>query len=176
VNHIAKSNGLEKSRDIKYLGETSPSLFMDHLAKNANHTGVGLLFCTENWQLNENLTFPCYFEQTVNKKLILYSIIYNTTLSFESYFGKDYEIALGKDPIAAALKISIDNGIAQYFSKEGTAVHFDIFSQDYPKTFFRFFLDADMCNRVGAFHYFIPFMVNKIFFGLINSFYLSPQS
>ena len=156
---MAKANNLEIAQDIKYLGEIRPCDFMEYLSKNANHTGIGLIFCTEKWAINENLAFPCHFDQTTQKKLILYSIVYNTTLSFESYFGKDYEVALAKDPVAAALKISIDNGIAQYFSDERASPQFDIYSEDYPKTFFRFFLDADMCNRVGAFHYFIPFMV-----------------
>ena len=164
LDFVAERNDLNRETDFNYLGEIEPPEFSGYLRNNMNHTKIGILFCTGEWTLQERLKIPCHFETHTDKKLIFYSIIYNTTRAFASNFGKSFQTADAKDPVAASLKMSIDNGIARYFAKENTKKEdslplFEIFTQDFPKTYFRFFVGVDMVSRVGPFHYFIPFMV-----------------
>lgn len=103
--------------------------------------------------------------------------MYNDTFFLSSPLGTDYTYAFQKDPHAMKFKTSLDNGIAAYFSKDETGLgqHYldldpkdeelpkiSLTWQDFPKTFFRFFLGVDVVNYVGAFYFFLPFMINFV--------------
>jgi hypothetical protein len=172
LRFVAEHNQLDFNKDFKYLGEKQPHEFNEYIKENMNHTQVGVIFCNGDIEILRDFKIPCYFERHTDRKLLFYTILYNATIAQASKLGADFQVAEEKDPVAAALKVSMDNGIVRYFARhdkdgnvrknidESKLPLYTVFTQDFPKTFFRFFVGADMTNRLGAFHYFIPYMVN----------------
>jgi hypothetical protein len=45
-------------------------------------TWYGIVWCTTEWEVNENITIPCqYGNQNSGKNMIMYNIFYNFTLA-----------------------------------------------------------------------------------------------
>jgi hypothetical protein len=106
-------------RDVKLV---SIGYFYQYLQENENKTQIGVIFCTSEWVLFKNMgvSIPCRFDELKNEnKLIFYTIVFNWTLSFKSPFLQNLQSSWTKDMYAARLKISIDNGIANYFANTG---------------------------------------------------------
>jgi hypothetical protein len=54
---------------------------MDYLQKHPNKTQTVIIFCTSRWQLNENISIPCYAD---NHHMNFYTILYNITLFYKT--------------------------------------------------------------------------------------------
>jgi hypothetical protein len=174
MEFVAKDNQLILGEDVVRVPTTYPTDFNDYLSKHMNKTQIGILFCTEEWRLSPQYNLPCKFEQLVGKKLIFYSIVYNNSLLFKSPYFSTWKASYPKDDIAFALKLSVDNAIISYFSKELDNLNPDykfraedvleskltnIDLQEYPKVMSRFYQGYDVAAQYGAFYYFIPYMV-----------------
>jgi hypothetical protein len=174
MNYVAKINGLEKDKDVKYLGETTTKDFSDHLRNNLNKTQIGVIFCTSSWTIMNIANVPCTLETQADKKLVMYNIIYNISEYIKPPIGDDFRIAHPKHPHAASLKLSLDNAIVAYFTIDQEAkgdkdIDLSAVSQrlpkmtadyqDFPKTHFRFLMGSDVIHIFGCLQFGIPFMV-----------------
>lgn len=174
MDYVAKANDLDNEKDVSYLGEIHPKEFGNYLNANINKTQVGVIFCTEEWKLENGLSIPCRPEKVTDKKLVFYSIVFNMTSFIASPVGDDFRIGHPKHPIASSLKLWLDNGIIAYFSQDDDATgdeyialdpedktlpKMEITSQGFPKTHFRFWMGADLVSSLGTLMFFLPFMV-----------------
>lgn len=171
MEYVAKSNDLLMDKDIKYLEITHPQNYTDHLLKYSNQTYLGVIFCNTKWPLIDEVSIPCQFETKTSKKLVFYNLAYNTSHFLNSPLGGSYKMAFPKDPTATQLKLSIDNGILAYFSKDSAEIAnqqineisnypiMDVKIQDFPKLAWRFWQGTDMVSAMGAFLFFIPYIV-----------------
>lgn len=189
INYVARSNNLDRSRDIKFLGQINdPSQFYSHLQLHPNQTNYGVIFCTSQWPIADNtLSLPCTFSKLAGKKMVFYSIIYNWTLTFKSPFLQEFKTPYPKDPDLLRLKTSIDNGLVSFFKQHSIAeASVDISNQtnaeqaaqvanlsessepkefmkaeyqDYPKVPTRLEQGLDIFSQYGSFYFLLPIML-----------------
>jgi len=175
MDYVARTNGLEMEKDVKYIGQTSQKDFSSYLMDNLNKTELGVIFCTGAWNLLDYATIPCHFSTETDKKLIMYNIIYNVSEYIRPPAGDDFKIAHPKHPSATSLKIALDNAIIAYYTldqdakgdkeidllAEGlpTPPKIQVEAQDFPKTHFRFLIGSDVVNVFGCLQFAIPYMV-----------------
>lgn len=165
---VAKINDLEFGKDVKLLTTGTPQDFTAYLESNLNRTQIGVIFCTSQWPITSVYNLPCKFEQLVGQKLVFYSVVYNNTLLWKSPFIQNWKAAHSKDAYAFGLKLSIDNALFSYFSKnqseldiekDASEVKMTVYHQDFPKVVSRFYQGYDVASQYGAFYFFIPYMV-----------------
>ncbi|KAL4479229.1 hypothetical protein ABPG72_011441 [Tetrahymena utriculariae] len=181
LDFLALQNDLDRESDIVQLNITAPQDFSNFIKAYPNRTQVGIVFCTSNYLIIGDLSFPCNdvskkiynpFEQ--DKRIIFYNIFYNWTLFFRSpYLQGSIGQNIHKDWFLTRLKINLDNGIIDYFSKtpEQQQVKLtkntinqrvQIVQQDYPISPSRFTTGYDVVTSNGAFYFFVPIMINFI--------------
>lgn len=90
-----------------------------------NTTLFGIVFCDTEWQatLNFNKTdfdiyIPCKFDHHEDKQMILYSLLYNYTLSPWLVSTDEGHSAAAKYDSLFKLKMSVDNAILYTLGKE----------------------------------------------------------
>ena len=174
MDYVTKTNGFEKDKDVKYVGSTTPRDFTNSLMNKLNYTQLGVIFCTSEWDILGMANIPCQFQTKTDKKLIMYSLVYNITEYIKPPAGDDFRVAHPKHPFAANLKLSLDNAIISYFSIDKEAKgdrNIDLVAeaqnlpkmradyQDFPKTHFRFMIGSDVVTLLGCLQFAIPFMV-----------------
>lgn len=168
---VAEINELEFNKDVKLLTTGTPQDFTSYLEQNLNQTQIGVIFCTSKWPISTVYNMPCRFEQLVGQKLIFYSIVYNNTLLWRSPYVSNFKQAHSKDAYAFGLKLSIDNALFNYFSKDRSELDvkkdarnlkMNVTHQDYPKVVSRFYEGYDVAAQYGAFYFFIPYMISFI--------------
>lgn len=76
-----------------------------------------MVWCTTEWEVNENFSIPCRYEHQTDKKMMLYSVFYNSSLE-DDVFISGFHKPTPRDPIMLQLKLSIDNGLMKYLGKE----------------------------------------------------------
>lgn len=171
MEYVAKTNDLEMDQDIKYLEITHPQNYTDYLLQYPNQTYLGVIFCNTKWPYTDQVSVPCQFETKTSKKMVFYNLVYNTSHFLNSPLGASFKVAFPKDFVATQLKLSLDNGILAYFSKATEEITnkdtneysntplMDIEVQDFPKLAFRFWQGSDIVSTMGAFQFFIPYIV-----------------
>lgn len=178
MNYVAQDNNLTNEKDLKFMGSIQPSNFTDYLNANLNRTQLGVIFCNSEWAISENLTIPCQFERNTAKKLIFYSIVYNASQIFSSFYTLNTQGAQPTDPLAASLKISLDNAIIAYFQQDtlgkgdkeiilnpsdpNTPKIRNVNKSEFPRSFLRFMIGVDLVTSTGALQFFVPYMVRNI--------------
>jgi len=167
MKHVATENDLVFNKDVNYFKISGPQDYRENLVKYPNQTFLGVIFCNTEWKYSEDISIPCKFETKTDKKLIFYNIVYNETHALNSPLGGDYKIVFPKDHMAIQLKLSIDNGVLKYFKPSGDEKSLtpapipkmEIKVQDFPKIAFRFWVGSDVVSTLGAFQFFIPYIV-----------------
>ena len=165
MKNVAIENDLVFNQDVNYFKISKPQDYRDNLIRYPNQTYIGVIFCNTEWKYSEDISIPCRFETKTNKKLVFYNIVYNETHALNSPLGGDYKIAFPKDHMTVQLKLSIDNGILTHFKQNNNqlpAPKMEIKIQDFPKIAFRFWVGSDVVSTLGAFQFFIPYIIHFI--------------
>jgi len=164
MNYVAKENDLEFDKDVNYFKISKAQEFRENLLQYPNQTFIGVIFCNTEWRYSDDINIPCKFETKTNQKLVFYNLVYNETHALNSPLGGDYKIVFPKDHTAIQLKLSVDNGILKYFhgSNREDYAKMDIKIQDFPKIAFRFWVGSDLVSTLGAFQFFIPYIIHFI--------------
>lgn len=91
MNYTAALNDLEINKDIKMISHGSPREYFNYLKEHENKTMIGVLFCTSEYVLYEDMgiSIPCKFDEIQGRKLIFYTVVYNWTLNFKSPYLSD---------------------------------------------------------------------------------------
>lgn len=95
LDFLAISNDLDRATDIIEIDiNQKPQEFNTFFENYQNVTQVGIIFCTSNYTITKDITFPCSNFDHVrgvgedpffrNKKLLVYTIFYNWTLFYRS--------------------------------------------------------------------------------------------
>jgi hypothetical protein len=58
---LAIDNGLVHQKDVKLLSIGGVDQFYGHLKNNPNMTYYGVVWCTTEWKVNENISIPCTY-------------------------------------------------------------------------------------------------------------------
>lgn len=176
---VARKNDLEYNKDVKPLTIGKSSELKDYLMRKPNMTYYAILFCGDDqWHeeveietlgddiynftkaeddtgtgsIKFNFYMPCKFEKQKNKEMLFYSLLYNMSLQDNPYFS-NLRTPLYKDNNLLSLKMSMDNAVLEYKSKErglDIVPEIEISYQAYPYLQDRIFLGADAVAIYGA--------------------------
>ena len=83
---------------------------------NQNQTWYTVVFCTTDWEINENYTLPCQMYQR-EEELIFYSLFYNFSLA-DFGFLKSLAYPIPTDLNLLKLKQDVDNAILTHLGKK----------------------------------------------------------
>lgn len=120
------NNDFKIGEDIIEVSAKTPQEFVSYIKQNPNRTQIGVVFCTSNYTVKNDLEFPCssfdhirgYEDLLKGKRMIFYNILYNWTLFYRSpYLQGGIGGGYPKDWMLTSFKLNIDNGILDYFSK-----------------------------------------------------------
>lgn len=133
MKNLATDNGLEYGKDVQMISLGSSLEFKTYLDMNQNKTLFGVLFCTTEWSTRidvsnstmakytkyEQVGFdvPCQFDKESDKKMYMYSLMYNFTLipfNYENLLDAYRWNSLTR------IKTSVDNGILRELHKQKT--------------------------------------------------------
>lgn len=164
IDHIAKSSGLKKNKDIRVLTSQNPQNFTKYIRKNMNTTGTGLILCSNYMDIPENK----YLERIHcdDTKGQVYLIVYNFTEVPKDLFDPNLPNPLEIN--ALSVKLAIDSAIVSYQArKKGLKdIFFEAVIQSYPLPENRFLKGYDAVSMTGPLYFFIPPM---FVFGLLIS-------
>ena len=79
---MAMDNELEEE-DIHQFHFRDYSGLNDYLLLHPNKTQLAVVFCTDEWDISEDMSIPCKFEHS-EKKMIMYSVMYNRSLDYDA--------------------------------------------------------------------------------------------
>lgn len=118
MKEVANTNHLQFNHDVKLLTVGKVDDFYSFVKNNPNQTWYGVVWCTSEWQVNENFTIPCrYSQENQDKKMMFYSVFYNTSLE-DDVFISGFHKPTPRDAVMIQLKLSIDNSIMKYLGRE----------------------------------------------------------
>ena len=161
MQKIAESNRLDFTTEVKLLLQGSPDKIVQYVKNHQNQTQIAVIFCTSNWDISYNnlgISVPCNFEQTIDQKLVFYSIYYNMTLGFEIPYFFKLNAPFPINKIAISLKKSLDQALIQQFTNS-TNFEFNFRSVSFPSTENKFLKDYDFVSNFGAFFFYLPLAV-----------------
>ena len=115
-----------------------------------------------------SVNIPCKLNRLEQdgKKMIFYSLAYNSSLGFKNPYFTDDTTAYPINMIAAATKKAIDETIISYFGQKSKTpkispnFSLDLSHQDYPKTALRFKKGSSFVVSMGSFFFYIPIAIS----------------
>jgi len=78
---------------------------MDYLQRFPNTTQTVVIFCTSRYEINENLSIPCFAD---NYHMNFYTIVYNISLFYRTPYLANLRESYPKDKVVMKLKQDID--------------------------------------------------------------------
>jgi len=142
--------------------------FYKFIKNNPNQTWYGVVWCTTEWQVTEDYAIPCRYEHETDKKMMMYSIFYNSSLE-EDVFISGFHKPTPRDPVMIQLKMSIDNALIRHLGKEkGIAAEdhpsIELTHGIYPLVSSRMIMGLNLVSQVGAYFFILtPLLTFTVF-------------
>jgi ABC-type multidrug transport system ATPase subunit len=174
MKHLAVENNLNYGKDVKLVSIGSSLDYKNYLDNNKNRTLFGVLFWTDSWKTefqvsNKTLAkytqfdklgfeIPCRIADDSNKEMYMYSLMYNFTL-----IPYDFEHMLDwyRWNSLTRIKTSIDNGILRELQLKKTgsyenAPKIENSESKYPLVPDRAHEGFDASAVFGSLYFFVP--------------------
>lgn len=151
-------NQLKFNHDVKLLTVGKVNDYYNFIKNNPNRTWYGVVWCTTEWDVTENITIPCqYTKGQTDKKMMMYSVFYNQSLE-DDVFISGFHKPTPRDPILIQLKLSIDNALIKYLAKQkGLPVsdtpQIEMTHGIYPLVSSRMIKGLNLVSQVGAYFF-----------------------
>lgn len=109
---------LRYDKDVKMISAGKTSSFYNYIQNNPNMTWYGIVWCTTEWEINEEFSIPCqYGNDNLGKDMYMYSIFYNYSLA-DNGFMKSVQFPVPTDPKMLHIKLAVDNAILKHLSEK----------------------------------------------------------
>lgn len=177
MRDVAKQNNLAFNKDVKQLTVGTAKDFYKYVQNNQNQTWYGIVWCTSEWDVYVNNSLPpvanvpCKFRpdgENGDKRMMFYSIFYNNSLE-ESVFISGFHKPTPRDGYLIQLKVSVDNAILRYLSKErgistDQTPQIDMTHSFYPIVSSRIIQNMNLVAQVGAYFFILtPLLTFTVF-------------
>jgi hypothetical protein len=100
---VKQKNSIPDSQVTEW--QRSPKEVMDYLQRFPNTTQTVVIFCTSRYEINENLSIPCFAD---NYHMNFYTIVYNISLFYRTPYLANLRESYPKDKVVMKLKQDID--------------------------------------------------------------------
>lgn len=156
---LARKNNLEFGTDVRHLLTTrDPYEIVKYTEQHRNHTEVGIIFCTDTWNIrfnNYTLEIPCTLEKMTDKKLVFYSVYYNMTHGLEAPYFFKINATFPTNLYAIRAKRAIDEALAIKFSDQSD-FEFNVRMRSYPSPENKLLKEYDFISAYGSFFLYVP--------------------
>jgi len=68
MQHVANDNQLEFNKDVKLISVGSVELYYEYIKNNPNMTWYGVVWCTTEWTVSQNVSIPCKYSHEYEHK------------------------------------------------------------------------------------------------------------
>ena len=68
MQNVAEDNKLAFNKDVRLLSIGSVELYYEYIKNNPNMTWYGVVWCTTEWPVSENISIPCKYSHEYQHK------------------------------------------------------------------------------------------------------------
>lgn len=164
LKFISDQQGLEINKDIQVIAKTY-SKTIDYLTVNTNKTQTVVLFCTGEFEFQDNSYYNGMIDclrETPGMNIPIYSLLINSTITPLMFFS-GFNAPRPVDYASLAVKSAVDTAIFSFYQND-PLVSYKLTTevQSFPMPKNRYLEGYDIVTSVGVFYFFIPPMVTFV--------------
>lgn len=160
MRQLCANNNFEMDTDVKFFGNKEN---ISGVLKSKEVT-LSIVFCNKQIQ-NLLYSVPCQFERIKGKKIIFYTVVYDSNITFVNPVTKGLEVNQSIDYNSIKMKRMVDEAIINYFKDKNFELK--VRTKSYPSVFSLFAQKANFLSLIGGVLFFLPYCLYFIY--LVNS-------